>query len=365
MKSATDKKLKLVISDFHIGKGRYLPNGEKNYYEDFYQDEKFAEFLSFYSSGRYEDAEVELIINGDFFDLLQVDIMGQVTDKITERISLQKLDAIKNGHPIVFEALREFCARPKKSISYVIGNHDAPMLWSSVQKMLMEIIGAPIKFYPESYSFDGVFVAHGHLYEFFNHFNTKEFWQRDSETGENILKLPWGSYFVLQVLHEGKRERSYIDKVRPYRKFLKWMFFNDFFFFWKALFKPIAFWVKNRFYADPRRRHEFKLSLARLIESATHKSINKVAEEILSKTSHKIVIFGHTHEYAYRNIMPHGEYFNTGTWMETIYLSLEKLGKSLNRTYVEITYPLGKDSSPRAILKRWFGQYHPFEEVAG
>ena len=38
-------KLKLVISDFHIGKGRYLPDGRKNYLEDFYQDEKFAEFL--------------------------------------------------------------------------------------------------------------------------------------------------------------------------------------------------------------------------------------------------------------------------------------------------------------------------------
>ena len=364
MKSAPEK-LKVVVSDFHIGKGRYLPNGEKNYLEDFYQDEKFAELLEYYSTGQYEDAEIELIINGDFFDLLQVDIMGQVSEKFTERISLEKLDAIKHGHPSIFESLRTFSQRPKKSISYVIGNHDAPMLWPNVQKMLVEIIGRPIKFYPESYSFDGVFIAHGHLYEFFNHFNTKEFWYRDPETEEKMLKLPWGSYFVLQVILEGKRQRPYIDKVWPYKKFLKWMFFNDFWFFWKALFKPISFWIKNRFNKDRFRRREFKLSIARLIESSTHGSVKKIAEEILMKTNYKIVIFGHVHEYEYRNLAPNGEYFNTGTWMETIHLSLERFGKSLDRTYVEITYPLGQDGPPRAVLKKWYGQYHPFEDVAG
>ncbi|HDH96690.1 MAG TPA: hypothetical protein ENF73_03075 [Proteobacteria bacterium] len=359
------EKLKLVISDFHIGKGRYLPDGRKNYLEDFYQDEKFAEFLEYYSSNEYRNADVELIINGDFFDLLQVDIMGHVTDRITERISLEKLDAIRRGHPLVFESLRAFCEKPNKSIAYIIGNHDAPMLWSGCQRMFRELVGSSVRFFPESYSFDGVFVTHGHLYEFLNHFNTKQFWRRDEETGEDVLRLPWGSYFVIQVVHEGKRQRPYVDKVWPYRKFLQWMFFNDFWFFWKALFKPLSFWIRNRFSSDPYRRREFRLSPARLFDAMTHKSVRKVVEEILIRTSYHTVIIGHTHTYGYRNLAPHGEIFNTGTWMETIYLSLERFGKSLNRTYVEITYPLGPDKPPRSVLKKWHGQYHPFEEVAG
>ena len=33
--------LVLVLSDFHLGKGRYLKNGQLNLLEDFFEDERF------------------------------------------------------------------------------------------------------------------------------------------------------------------------------------------------------------------------------------------------------------------------------------------------------------------------------------
>ena len=39
------KKIKLVISDLHLGVGRTLDNGQLNDMEEFYFDEKFAEFI--------------------------------------------------------------------------------------------------------------------------------------------------------------------------------------------------------------------------------------------------------------------------------------------------------------------------------
>ena len=39
--------LTLVLSDFHLGKGRFLESGQINILEDFDEDEKFAEFFLF------------------------------------------------------------------------------------------------------------------------------------------------------------------------------------------------------------------------------------------------------------------------------------------------------------------------------
>ena len=63
-------KLKVIVSDFHLGEGQ--ERGSLNPWENFHHDDKFAELLRYYSTDYYEDEDVELIINGDFFDLLQV-----------------------------------------------------------------------------------------------------------------------------------------------------------------------------------------------------------------------------------------------------------------------------------------------------
>jgi metallophosphoesterase superfamily enzyme len=34
----------LILSDLHLGKGRFLRNGQLNLLEDFYEDEKFFEY---------------------------------------------------------------------------------------------------------------------------------------------------------------------------------------------------------------------------------------------------------------------------------------------------------------------------------
>lgn len=40
----------LVVSDFHIGKGSYLQNGEFNILEDFFEDDHFYEFCEYFST---------------------------------------------------------------------------------------------------------------------------------------------------------------------------------------------------------------------------------------------------------------------------------------------------------------------------
>src|SRR6476659_5988066 len=84
-RSSMKPRLKLVVSDFHLGKGRYFADGTQNILEDFIYDKEFAEFLTYYRTGKYEEADVELILNGDILNLLQMDSWGVHTHLITER----------------------------------------------------------------------------------------------------------------------------------------------------------------------------------------------------------------------------------------------------------------------------------------
>ena len=55
--------LMLVLSDFHLGKGKFLEDGHINIMEDFDEDEKFAEFLEYYSTGTHYFSDVNIILN--------------------------------------------------------------------------------------------------------------------------------------------------------------------------------------------------------------------------------------------------------------------------------------------------------------
>ena len=182
------KKIKLVVSDFHLGKGHILPDGSINIFEDFYFDEKFQEFLEFYTKGEYESADVELVINGDFLNLIQTDYKGHHTHVITENIDLYKLRTIVEGHKALFDALRKFAAMPGKRITYIVGNHDQGMLWQKTRDLFDESCDTRVNFKNIVYFFDGVHIEHGHQHEASNRLDPKKFFLK-KDLPEQILNL--------------------------------------------------------------------------------------------------------------------------------------------------------------------------------
>ncbi|MGB8222958.1 MAG: hypothetical protein WCF10_10225, partial [Polyangiales bacterium] len=64
--------VRLVLSDLHLGTG--TRRGQLNPLEDFIHDDRFAELLSHYDQVVGPDGSIELILNGDIFDLLKVKI---------------------------------------------------------------------------------------------------------------------------------------------------------------------------------------------------------------------------------------------------------------------------------------------------
>src|SRR3990167_9501013 len=344
------KKIKLVLSDFHLGKGRVLPDGTTNLLEDFYSDKTFIEFLDYYLQGEYKKAEVELIINGDFFNLLQIDYRNRFTDQITESDALHKTMSILKGHPEMFKKLSEFSKAPSHSITFILGNHDPELLWPGVQEALKSYLGREVRFILEYYRFDGVHIEHGNEYRADNRYDRESYFLSEG-LPEPIINLPWGSFFVIHFLNEIKKERPYLDKIYPFRNYLRWALVHDTFFAVKSILKLVVYFLWFCVHRSPTHHASFRDKIAILREATVHPKLHKEAKRILlSNQDIRIVIFGHTHQALYRMFAPDKEYFNTGTWTEKISLDVGSLGRVLKHTFVLIEY---EEERARASLKEW------------
>lgn len=353
------KKYKLVVSDLHLGAGKVLSDGSINSLEEFYYDERFAEFLNYYSAGEYADAEIELILNGDILNFLQVDYRGHFLSVITESVTLEILKRIVEGHPLFFTALRSFLKNGKNSITYVVGNHDQGMLWPQAREYLNQAVGTNIRFRNIVYFFDGVHIEHGHMHESANRLDPKKFFVK-KEIPEPILNLPFGSFFFVEFVLKVKRENPIIDKVRPFRAMIRWNLLQDTKFIVTTFFKLIRFLFSTIFSTDPRKRYSWKELLRIIFEGAIFPDLDSAAKKILKDERIHTVIFGHSHVYRYRQWSNKKQYFNTGTWTEITSLDLGSFGKVIKLTYVLLEYPEGA-TQPMARLKEWHG-YHRVEE---
>ncbi|MEK6773791.1 MAG: hypothetical protein AABY64_07615 [Bdellovibrionota bacterium] len=353
------RKIKIVISDLHLGKGRVLENGGLNSLEEFYFNEKLVEFVHYYSSGIYRDYEVELVINGDFLNFLQVDYHGHFLTVITEGIALEVLKSIIAGHPKVFKAFADFAAKPGNSITYVVGNHDQAMLWPACRVYFNSVIGTPVRFKNIIYFVDGIHIEHGHMHEAANRLDPKKFFLK-KDLAEPILNLPFGSHFFVELVLKIKQKYPHVDKIRPFSKMIRWAILNETVLIIKGFVSLMFFFMRTIFIRDPRRHWRFKRILQIVFESAIFPDLGSSAEKILNDDHVHTVIFGHSHVYQYRQWSSDKEYFNTGTWTEITSLDIVSLGKITKLTYVLIEYP-EDGSRPRGRLKEWRG-YHRIEE---
>lgn len=375
------RRYKLVVSDFHLGKGRYFRDGTQNILEDFVYDREFAEFLDYHRTGEFADAEVELILNGDILNLLQIDHYGVFTHLFTERAVCRAVEKIVAGHPDFFAALRRFASAPGHSIAYVVGNHDSGMLWPGAREVFSRACGTQVRFHDVAYEFDGIYVEHGQQYERFARSDMKKpFITRGLP--EPVLNLPWGSLFVAVLLPKIKQERPHVDKVRPFNEFLVHTFLHEPIWFIKTGFRIAKFVFDTMLF---RRRYQirdgFRATLGLLKEISVYPSYDKIAFRILEEREDvHTVVFGHTHILRYRQWREGKEYFNEGSWNEVTNLDLSEYGTRTRLTFAMIEYPQSSASSPeeaeaqkarkgssasrpKVRLKQWHGLWKPHSEI--
>jgi UDP-2,3-diacylglucosamine pyrophosphatase LpxH len=360
-------KLILVLSDLHIGSGHH--KGRVNIYDDFREDSRFEQLLHRYSSGRYADAEVHLVLNGDIFDLLKVTVNGTFPEAISERIALMKLEQCLEGHPRVTRALAAFVSHPKRRLTYQPGNHDMEFFFPGVQQMFCRALTGEdthprVQFVKEEPSFtleDGIQFHHGQQFEAIHAFDFKKLFL-SRKGGEPILNLPWGSLFVLQVVNRMMQERPYLDKVMPFwplfaggivfdTQFTLKLIASSVYYYGRARVNPV-WWQKRPFE---------KLSKFLRTELGFFERLDHYAKKMLAGPELNAVFMGHTHCEMVRTYPRNKIYVNTGTWQPMINLKLTNLGQNIALHYGLVEY--SRSGERRVSLMRWHGQRPVTEEV--
>ncbi len=361
----------LVISDIHLGAGAYV-KGVKNFLEDFHYDEEMVEFLHYYSSGDFDKREVELIINGDLFDLLAVPFVEFFDDEFwSEEAALEKLKIIFEAHPEVMQAFRDFLSKKNKKIVFIIGNHDGELALPRLQEFLLDQFPEDIRdnfiikceIGGEYEPHQGVLLKHGHEYEVAHQFDPKSSVVTDEE-GMRYFIPPWGSYYVTRVINKFKEDRGHINAVRPIKKaMINGLIYDTIF--------TIRFILSNAFYFTMVRFISFfkqgvsakeviKQSLGELELFGDYEELTRDVFE--KREDIHCLIVGHTHEPIHRTYVDGTTFINTGTWTDMYHLDWGKNRPSPQLTYAQLNF-YDKEDQPEIALRSWHGVNNlPFSE---
>jgi UDP-2,3-diacylglucosamine pyrophosphatase LpxH len=358
------RKLKVIISDFHIGTGKRDRDGEENVGEDFHHDDDFIDLLDSFIKQYPRGGDVELIINGDFLNFLYVGYRGTFPMDVTEAISEEKLALILGAHPQAFDALMRFAKHKGFRIAYIIGNHDMDMIWPACQALFQKRLNAHIEFYPLEYVFDGIHVEHGNRFELFNKFDYKNpILTRGVKSP--VLNQPFGSFFVDLFAGPLKKEKPHIDKIKPFRVFLILDFLTHFRSALGMLIRFLTFFAVMLFHPYRKRYPTLRSTLQVIINGISmFPNIERGAKSLLRTHANiHTVIFGHNHVAKVLQYRDQKRYLNSGTWNEITSLDLAHFGKRDQRTYIEITYLEDEALRPVTKLKIWLGQWNPTRTV--
>jgi UDP-2,3-diacylglucosamine pyrophosphatase LpxH len=362
------QKVVLVISDLHLSAGKMI-KGKRNLLEDFHYDNELIDFLKYYSTGDYQDIEVELVINGDFLDFLAVPYVEFYDDEFwSETAALAKLRMIMKAHVNVLDALKRYLGKQHKKIVYIIGNHDAEFVFDSLKEEFLNYFGdlrekiilsnaisthIPVK---------GVCIQHGHQYERAHEFD-QENAVVETLNGEKYFIPPWGSYYVTNVINKYKQERSFINAVRPIKHFIIHGIIFDTFFTLRFMLSNFYYFVMVRFWHFYMMKRSLKQVFEDLFrELELFQDYETLTRQFFEKnTDTKVLIVGHTHNPSLRIFNDGTIFINTGTWTRMVNLDLGQWSNGNVLTYAKIIiksldYEIQDfDQNVEVDLKYWLG----------
>lgn len=210
----TQRPVTIVVSDLHMG----AADASDDFVD---QNGEFATFINeLTASDDGQQGRVELLINGDFLELAQVnpDVyqLGSAEFWCSEPESLQKLHPILEGHANVFEAIKQFHAS-KNQCTLFAGNHDVELYWPKVQAMLKAKAGDMQfelgKIWYSRYD-GGLRISHGHMFDPANSFQN---WANPFRQAHDGLRLEMcaGTLFMVKFVNWMESEYPFADNIHP------------------------------------------------------------------------------------------------------------------------------------------------------
>lgn len=199
----------VVFSDIEMGTG-----GDR---DDFPHTPFFGELLCRYLEGPLANHPLHFVFNGDTFDLLKTAHKGGFPHHITSEIASNKMSKVILTHPLFFEAIRAVMDHPSgnKEVSFVVGNHDAELLFPEVQALIQNAVRSsrPVNFPGFHLDLGPVWFEHGsQLDPLFCIDTDKPFVHTDK--GE-LLNISWAMITLLDVFMPLHPMLYFYDRLCP------------------------------------------------------------------------------------------------------------------------------------------------------
>ncbi len=200
----------VVFSDIEMGCG--TPT------DDFPHTDWLAELFLSYNRGEWTARPVDLVLNGDTFDLLKTSINGSYPHLVDSAVAVAKMKRILAAHRPFFAGLRAFLDHPAapRRVFFTVGNHDFELLFPQIRQMIREAVGRGadrIHFPGLSVDLGDVHIEHGSQADPLFRLEPEHpfiHWQ-----GRSILNLPWGAVALLDVAMPLHDVLYPCDRARP------------------------------------------------------------------------------------------------------------------------------------------------------
>lgn len=331
-----DKEI-IVMGDIEMGAG--------NLTDDFISDKTLSHLILQLSKRQHP---VDLVLNGDIFDFLKCPYVqdGKRTypRHITAEISVGKLHLIKNAHPSVFEALRIFAASSTRhNIYFIIGNHDHDLFFPEVKMELKHLLGnkKTIHFPGLKYDQHGVYVEHGHQYDFLHQINFENIFLHHK--GKSLLNFPWASFGLISTFMDMKERHPFVERISPrpllfslHRMVLRKVSLRSLGYFLKSvLYYPF------RYYSDPTYTFPRRM-FGEFYQRLKHGNwdvdniIDVFRKKKRGKLQRKVFVLGHVHR-KYLEEYQGSVVINPGAWRDEYRLDAKtRTLLPKNKHYVQI-----------------------------
>jgi UDP-2,3-diacylglucosamine pyrophosphatase LpxH len=314
------KKVSVIFSDIEIGTG--------NNTDDFVEDELLANTIK-HNLKYAKKYPLDLVFNGDIFDFLKAPYKKTFPRHVTEEISLWKLRAMHDAHPLFFSTLSKCLKYKNVRIIFIHGNHDYDLVFPKVQEELKKLIkGDKILFPGFEYTDNLVHYEHGSQLDDLFYINPKKIISNPQDK-QPFLLLPW--YFNAMTEHYFplKEEYPVIERLQPRAKVLeilplrlkKKIIFDIVFYMIKSLlYTQFKHWddILYRFSYT-----EFKKYFKKLVHKEFELQFENRAKEVLLKNEYSVIVYGHNHKEDLIRIK-NKSILNTGNWRDEYELNPEK-----------------------------------------
>jgi UDP-2,3-diacylglucosamine pyrophosphatase LpxH len=348
MRGAPDR-LVVVFSDIEMGAG--------GPYDDFPRSDFLADVIRGYGRDPYRWLGVDLVFNGDTFDLLKTSSRGGWPTYVTRDIAIDKMERVAAAHPAFFEAVRDHLKGDpgRRRAFFVVGNHDMELLFPEVQAVIRERLGnSQSVFFPGfDLNLGRLHIEHGNQLDPLFRIETERPFVT-TKSGETVLALSWASVALLEVAIPLQPLFYHHDRLKPKELVLelipemKELLTNEFWTYWTRRY------FRELFSGDPLKSVSWTM-LKELVRRLVSWDVDvemddHLQRQMMESEAFELYLVGHQHEPGWWS-HGHRKVLRTGCMRdEFMILERGRVQMPINKTWAEV-YLRGEEVIRSSIVE--------------